>query len=52
MAKLKASCLVLTFVGRTNTRLLARLDVLTIYNAICLQYSPTPVLQPSDKTQG
>lgn len=47
MAKLEASCPLLTFVGRMYTELLARSNVLTICNTICLQHLPsTPALQP------
>lgn len=53
MAKLEASCLLLTFLGRIHTKLLARSNVATIYSATPLQYLPsTPASQPSGVREG
>lgn len=53
VAKLEASCLLLTFLGRIYTKLLARSNVVTIYSATPLQYLPsTPASQPSGVREG
>lgn len=53
LMKLEASCVVLTFVGRIHTKLLARANVVAIYSAIPLQYLPfTPALQPCGVFKG